>query len=303
VKALLPVIVLLAVCQPAAAQDSELFERLCLIDDLPACFVRGLMFEMGAGEDTDSRRALEYYRLTCERGYPAGCTGAGLMHQSGRGLPRDPELAASQYRLGCEGGNELGCDLVRALEDERPITAPRPFSTSGWAADAADGDDIEGLLVDVPRLGLQALSDAEGRVSLGRVPEGTYTIRAEAVGYEPVSGVLNVPAYAEVVLLMNRLEAPGGRQLGLVGGVVMDRRQNPVQGVTVELVGTDERPVESGYEGRFTFPNVAPGLARVRVSVPDHEPVETLVIVHGGRAAVIEVTVGPDGVELERPPL
>ena len=84
-------------------------------------------------------------------------------------------------------------------------------------------------------------------------------------------------------------------------GVVLDRREDPVLGVRIELVGTDHDPIESGREGRFVFPIVEPGIARVRVTAPGHDPVEMLVVVQSGRAARIEATVSPSGVELERP--
>lgn len=293
--------VLLVAPALATAQDAELFERRCREGDLASCNVAGLMHQAGAGVDADLALAMDYYRLACAGGDATGCTSIGLLYQNGRGVDTDEELAAGQYRLACERGDAFGCDLLTALEQEGPITAPRPFTQSGRVLDAETGEAMTDVLVDVPRLSLQALADERGGVDLGRIPEGTYEIRAEALGYEAVSGILNVPGYAQFVLMLHRAGYLEERQPGRVGGLITSRSRDGIAGVEVRVVDGGDASTTTDGEGRFALAGVEPGLARVRFSTPDREPRELLVVVQPGRTARIDGTDSPDGLVLERP--
>ena len=297
--ALLAVILLTAPCV-AASQDTDLFVQRCRAGDLPACNVAGLVFQTGSGEDEDLARAMDLYRLACSGGDATGCTSIGLMYANGRGVERDRGTAAEQYRLACDQNDRFACDLFDAINAEGPITERRPFFKQGRVLDADSGEGLSDVLVDVPELGLQLLSDEAGRVELGRIPEGTYRLGAELLGYEPVNGVLNVPGYAEFVLLLERIPSLERDQLGQVVGIVANPRRRGLPGVTVEIVRPEGGSTTTNPEGRFALPAGRPGLWTVRFTATGGSTVETQVVVQPGRAARVDATVSDEGIRISR---
>lgn len=285
----------------SSAQDAELFERRCRDGDLPSCNLAGLMHQTGAGVDVDLALAMDYYRLSCAGGDATGCTSIGLLYESGSGVEMDREIAAGQYRLACERGGGFGCDLLTAIAHEGPITAPRPFAQSGRVLDARTGSVLSDALVDVPRLSLQVLSDERGRVDLGRITESTYELRAEALGYESVSGILNVPGYAEFVLMLHRADYLERGEPGSIAGMVVGRDGDGVSGVEVRVVDRGDASVVTDARGRYALTGLGTGLVRVRFTAPEREPREHLVIVQPGRTSRIDGTVSGEGLTLERP--
>lgn len=59
------------------------------------------------------------------------------------------------------------------------------------------GHGLAGAVVDVLDAGLRATADAEGRYSFVRVPAGARTLRAVAVGFEPLTRAVTVPGPPE----------------------------------------------------------------------------------------------------------
>jgi hypothetical protein len=292
---------LLASPIPARAQNVELFVDRCRAGEVPSCNVAGLIYQTGAGEDADLSRAMDLYRLACAGGDPTGCTSIGLMYQNGRGVERDPSVAADQYRLACDAGGRFACDLLEALEADGPITERRPFFKAGRVLRDGTGEVLEGVLVSVPQLDLQLLSDERGRVELGRIPEGTYGVDAELVGYEPVSGVLNVPGYAEFVLLLEPIDGLEARRRGQVTGVVTDERRSGLPGVTVSVVEREALRGSTDSEGQFVLPAMAPGLWTIRFTSGEGASEETKIVVQPGRPTRIQATVTAEGMRFERP--
>lgn len=284
-----------------SAQDLERFTERCRGGEVPACNVAGLMLETGAAGGADLARALDLYRLACAGGSVQGCTSVGLLYQKGLGVERDREVAAGQYRVACDAGGLLACDLLADLRAEGPVTERRHFHESGRVLDDDAGEPLGGVLVDVERLGLHVLSDATGSVTLGRVPEGTYELRAELVGYEPVAGVLNVPGYSEFVLLLDRIDGLDRRRRGRLWGTVSDGRGRGVGDATVAVVGHDGARVRTDARGRFALSDLEPGLVEVRISVPDGVVGTVRLVVQPGRTAQVHATLRDGELEVERP--
>ena len=57
---------------------------------------------------------------------------------------------------------------------------------SGVVTDAASGQPIEGVQIRVSGTGFGALTQSNGRYHIIGVPPGTYTVRAQRIGYQPV---------------------------------------------------------------------------------------------------------------------
>jgi hypothetical protein len=300
--ALLTLILATSIVGRVSAQDVEDFERRCRMGDLPSCNIAGLIYETGSGEDVDVARAMDFYRLACVGRDAAGCAAIGLLYQSGRGVERDAEVAADQYRLGCDRGGRFACDLLAALEHEGPITEPRPFFKTGRVLHASSGQALPGALVSIPRLGIHPLTDEGGRVDLGQVLEGTYRLFTEALGYEPIEGSLNVPGYAEFIVMVDRIPGLEVNQRGRVGGVVLDARGSAVGGVDVTVVW-EERTAQTSTDatGRFVVGNVEPGIVEVRFSYGGREDGQVLRVVQPGRTTRFDATLREDRIEIEWP--
>ena len=67
----------------------------------------------------------------------------------------------------------------------------------GGTVHSVGGQPVGDAYVDVPDTGLQTRTDSEGRFTFGRVPIGTHTIRAVAVGFSMQTQPLVVPGRSE----------------------------------------------------------------------------------------------------------
>ncbi len=64
---------------------------------------------MGNEMNKDHSKALEYYRKSCDNGYPEGCNRLGLMYMMGQGGSKDYFKSAEYYKKGCDGNNASSC--------------------------------------------------------------------------------------------------------------------------------------------------------------------------------------------------
>lgn len=301
--ALLTLVLLAAACAvaaptPAAAQDKDSFQRRCDEGDLAACNILGLMYETGSGVGQNMGRAREIYREACEAGETAACTSLGLLLAHGDGMPQDREGAAARYRMACEAGDRFGCDLLAALEREGPPTEPQEFYKTGRVGDSNSARMLAGALVDVPALGVRGLTDAEGRIALGRVKEGYYDVRAEALGYEVMRGTIIVPGYSEFVVLLNPMDWETPSAPGRIDGSVVDDVGQGIADVDVRVISESGAHTLTNELGRFSLQRVDPGLTRVQFSRLGYADRETMLIVQPGGTARIDATMAADAVDL-----
>lgn len=318
------VLIAVLLCLPgrAASQDTpsqraqRLYERTCDGGDLVACNIFGLMREMGQGVSQDLDQARQLYRRACEGGELTGCTNLGLIYGRGLGVPQDLARARRNYLVACEGGQPLGCDLLAALDSvgvdtgapdsvrlaATPGTTPsstvRTYSKAGQVADADNTRGLSNAVVDVPELGIHAVTDDEGRVSLGRLPAGRYTIVAERFGYEAVDGLLEVPGSAEFLILMDPALMGDPLATGQVQGLVSDvATHEPLLDVAVEVVGQD-RTVLSNAEGRFLLRDVKPGLLKVRLTRLGYAPRTATLVLQPRGTGEITAAMSTQAIEL-----
>jgi hypothetical protein len=292
-RGVLLALILLAAAGPSAAQDADTFEAACSFGDFAACNVLGLMYETGAGVDQDLQRASAIYGRLCDAGDSAGCTALGLLMAHGFGMPKDRLGAASLYRTACEAADEFGCDLLAALEWEGPITAPQSFFKWGRVLDARSGALLAGALVRVPRLGIQGLTDAQGRVSLGRVEEGYHELRVDAVGYEPVIGTVIVPGYSEFFVLLDPMDRGPPAAAGEIAGLVADALGQAMSDVEVRVAGHEGLRTLTDPMGYFFLGDVPIGLATLEFSRVGYATRETMLIVQSGARARVDAVLSP----------
>jgi len=153
-------------------------------------------------------------------------------------------LAAGTYALRATQGNlvspiELGILLGRG--EEKAVTlrmAPGRWvvvrTTDG---DADDADPVAAARVTLAEAGLspfplEATTDAKGRATLGPIAPGGATLAARADGFVGRGGIpLVEPPPPETRIALVRA--------GVLTGKVVDARGYPVDGATIEIVGTD----------------------------------------------------------------
>lgn len=122
----------------------------------------------------------------------------------------------------------------------------------GFAADAATGGPVAGVLVQVEGTELRVLSDAEGRFELRGVPPGPQSLRAERLGYATTRLQVVVPARGvvevEIELSSSALNVPGivvtadpvGRARGELGTASVIEREAIRHQTATSLAGVLE---------------------------------------------------------------
>jgi hypothetical protein len=297
--ALLLAITWLAVPHRAEAQITErLYQDACDGGDTSACIVFGLMNELGQGVGQDAARARALYRRACEEGELVGCTNLGLMYEEGRGGPQDLEEARGRYRIACEGDEQLACDLLRAYEQQDAGDAALHLKR-GRVADAETTTALSNALVEVPELDIHQVSDAQGNVSLGRLPEGTYQLTAKRLGYLDLDGELQVPGGSQFMVMMNRMPEPDTAVYGRVVGQVTDGGNETIPDVDVTVVGQDGLRALTNQQGRFALVNLEPGVVQVRFTRIGYAPRTATLVVQAGRTSELTTAMSPQAIELE----
>jgi len=298
-RSVLLALVLLAAAGHASAQERESFDAACSFGDLAACNILGLMYETGSGVDQDLQRASAIYGKACDAGETSGCTSLGLLKAHGLGMLEDRQAAADLYRTACEADDDFGCDLLAALQWEGPITEPQHFFKRGRVGDAKTAVMLPQALVHVPALGVHALTDEQGRISLGRVEEGHYAVRAEALGYEPMGGTLIVPGYSEFVVLLQPLKWDNPRAPGRINGHVVDEAGVGIADVEVRVLDQERARVITNQEGWFFLREVAVGVVTLEFSRLGYATRETMLIVQPDGSAQIDAVLSTDAIELD----
>lgn len=153
-------------------------------------------------------------------------------------------LAAGAYALRATLGDlvspiELG--VVVARGEEKPVTLR--VAAGRWVAvrvtdgEADDADPVASARVTLAEGGLspfplEATSDAKGRATLGPIAPGGATLGVRADGFVARGAIpVGEPPPPETRVALSRA--------GVLTGRVVDARGYPVDGATVEIVGTD----------------------------------------------------------------
>lgn len=284
---------------PALAQGTErLYQDACDGGDFTACNVFGLMSETGQGVPRDPARAATLYRRACEGGEVLGCANLGLLHVQGTGIPRDTAQAVGFFRVACEGGEALGCGLLRALEAELAAVPETRHDKLGRVGDAGTSRPLPDALVELPGLGIQVLSDADGRFTLTGIPAGTHAIRAERLGYEELVGTVEIPGDPRFVMLMTPDEVADPGAPGQIVGQVLESAERGLSNVDVAVVDQERARTLSNQQGRFTIRDVEPGLVVVRFARLGYAPRSATLVVQPGRTAEVAATMAVQPIEL-----
>ena len=285
---------------PAAAQDlARPQQEACEAGSAEACRVLGLMYETGQGVAQDAERAAELYELACDSGEPNGCTDLALLYDSGTGVNRDRDRATGLYRTACDGGAQLACDLLAEREPAAAAATEPTYFKMGRVQDAATGQPLADVLVEIPGLDLRGLTDDEGLVPFGPLPAGRYQVIAERLGYDFVQGVLEVPGSSELVILLNRIPLDDPTRPGRVDGRVTDLGGQGLADVEVVLADSAGTRTLTSAQGRFSLRDVEPGVAELRFRRIGYQPRSYAVVVQPGTTVEMSATLSTEAIELD----
>jgi hypothetical protein len=146
----------------------------------------------------------------------------------------------------------------------QPAPTPNPgpvlASLSGVVLDANTQQPMAGARVEVVQgvnQGASATADAQGRYRLDNLQLGTFTVLAQAAGFEPGSQTVTLGA-SQTLNFTLRASAPPGA--GITGFAVDGLTDRVLPGVLVRIDGLGE--TTTGTDGRFTFPSADAEQAR-----------------------------------------
>jgi hypothetical protein len=236
----------------------------------------------------------------CNRGELQSCNVLGLIFETGAAGVRDLARAASLYQLACDRGVEAGCVRLAIVQDGADeVAVENGFVRIGRVADANTGAPIPDAVVEVPALSLRAISDASGRVDLGRLPRGRHRMSIRGAGYEGLGGDLPVPWDMEFLVLMYRTAMPDPDAPGRIFGRVTEEGVGGgIADVDVAIVGPSEARTPSNPEGRFALAGLEPGPVRLQFTRLGYAPRTATIVVQAGTTVELYVTMATEAIEL-----
>jgi hypothetical protein len=119
------------------------------------------------------------------------------------------------------------------------------------------------------------------------VPDGTHTVRVEAVGYEPFETTVEVGVEERVRVDAELVPIPRGAIAGTVAG----EDGAPLGDVGVSLAGPQEGETTTAADGTFAFADLLPGEYVLTVGVTGFLPQQVPVTVLRGETAAVAVTL------------
>lgn len=278
----------------AGQAGTEAHERACTQGVAASCALLAYAYESGAVGIRDAARAADLYQRACNRGMASACTSLGAMYQSGVGVLRDLARAQELFRVACVQGDGEACDLELSLTGSGD-----PAQLMVGRVEDPNGRPLAEAIVEVPALGLVAITGLDGRVDLGLLPAGRYDMRVERVGYRPVVGSIEVGEGARFVVPLIPADVPDPTAPGQVLGRVIDAGTRlGLPDVQITVLGTTTGTL-SGGGGGFSLRGVEPGLRRVRLERIGYGTETVMVVVQPGAAVEVAVSMSIQAIELD----
>ena len=236
------------------------------------------------------------------------------------------ELVAGSITLYSERGPTKSIDIEPGREDEVEFVLPRGLDLSGIVL-----DPLRNPVADAEIWLSESGNGTEGMVAMTSGPDGRFFMRdvndqleinARAPRFGPSPAFRPVGSIGETIEAEFLLQ----KQAASLRVLVVDQEDEPLAGVSIKITelefraeGYGERvhlgnPIpyngKTDANGTFDAPHISPGRLELKVSRPDHAPVEESVTIPAGRltehriqlgrGAVVEgVVASPDGYPLE----
>ncbi len=195
--------------------------------------------------------------------------------------------------------------FMALVTDGTPVNPPPPTDRGVLQGVVFQGSNIDervpGAAVRLEPSGATATADPDGFWSF-QVAPGTYTVTAEAAGFEAGTTVRTVAAGASVWGSVSLSPLPAGK--GTLAGVVFDATLGEDSRVEGALVRVEETGSTQTTESTGLFElELDAGTYRVSVSKEGFEPSNVSRVVNGGRVSWGSVGIVPIGAPMpNRPP-
>lgn len=168
---------------------------------------------------------------------------------------------------------------------------------TGRVVDASSGAPLAASVAfpDEPELSAVKTDAREGAFRLAKVKAGPVTVVVSARGFKSKSLPVEVKA-GKTAQLEFRLEE--SVTAGTISGTVTDASSGKPLKATIELAAGKPGPVETGSDGSFGFPNMAPGEHVLSASCPGYLKATTTVTVAAGQTARPKIGLVKKGMEI-----
>jgi hypothetical protein len=139
------------------------------------------------------------------------------------------------------------------------------------------GIPIPGVEVRLEGVGTLTRTDEGGAFSLVKAPKGYQMLQFRRIGYLPATIPVKVPETSDSLKVMMVPMPPTldtvqvVAHLNVLAGIVLDPKNRPIAGATVDMIGSKTGEATTDEGGWFTFTSVKSGLVVVRARKPGYE--------------------------------
>ena len=156
------------------------------------------------------------------------------------------------------------------------------------------GTPIEGVEVRIEGTNFVTRSNQGGSFAFLKAPKGPQLLLFRLLGYLPAKSEVRVPTAdpVEVVMLPTPRSLDTVRvvaSLNVLAGVVVDHKDKPIAGATVEMLAGANTTATTDSSGWFTFTSVKNGSVLVRARKLGFTPVTTTIRLEDWRGLVIHL--------------
>ncbi len=157
------------------------------------------------------------------------------------------------------------------------------------------GNPIEGVEVRIDGSSLVARTDRTGWFTFVSAPKGPQLLLFRLLGYFPAKAEARVPTDKDTTFVQM---VPTPRSLDTVkvlatvhilAGVVVDHKNRPIPGATIEMVSMEKLGAFTDSSGWFTFTSVKSGNVLLRVRKLGFSPITTTLHLEDWRGLVIHM--------------
>ncbi|MBS0205933.1 MAG: carboxypeptidase regulatory-like domain-containing protein [Planctomycetes bacterium] len=195
-----------------------------------------------------------------------------------RGGPIELEVAAVGYKT-----KKLGVKLELAKETIASLVLSGDAVLAGTVLESATSEPISNAEISLEKSPLAIQTDAEGKFTLEGASPGKVTVTVRAAGFDARDAEVELASGKTTDL---KISLTGNGELS---GVVLTDDGKPVAGATIQRTGT-KASVQTDKAGRFTWPKMRSGIAKLTVSALGYETVQVDKELVAGEAATLATT-------------
>jgi hypothetical protein len=202
-----------------------------------------------------------------------------------RGFPR--RTGAARARLLAAAATLLTAHIAGA-QDPAPPNVTGRVTTIG-------GVPVSGIEVTIEGTAFTTRTDTRGAFVFIGAPGGTQDLVLRGIGYLPTRQPVRIPERS-LDLKVTMLAAPAlldtvkvRERINVLSGVVVDERDQPVPGATIEVITGDKQTLTTGDDGWFILTAVREGVVVFRTRKEGYYLTNTAVRMHEWRGVVVHL--------------